>query len=180
MKKYFTLVLVCVCFQANAQEIPRKSIDSKTILPKIAEAIEDEIYDLQREGLYFQVDGNAGGDSSPAEISMYVSKEISPNGLGVVIYKNMPVGEVFRYFTFEPSGTVKLSGNPTSKFPSTGGSLLTIYMANEDVCDFIYHKAYKSKFIVDPQVKADRIKKAEERQKRKIGYSFRLKEGPGY
>jgi len=176
MKMLSVLILAVVVSPLKAQA----SRDSKELLPAVAQAIEGEIYDLQHEKLYFQIDENSGGDSSPAEISMYVSKQITPNGTGVVVYKDMPYGEVYRYFDVEPDGTVRLSGNPTSKFPPTGGSMLTVYMTDEEVCDFIGHKAYKSKFTVNPLASAKRIHDAEERQLRRTGYSFRLHKGPGY
>lgn len=164
----------------KAQTTSPLSRDSKEFLPAVGQAIEDELYDLRHEKLYFQIDENSGGDSSPAAISMYVSKEISPNGTGVVIYKDMPYGEVYRYFNIGPDGTVQLVGNPTSKFPPTGGSMLTVYMTDEEICDFIQHKAYKSKFTIDPLPSPKRVRDAEDRQLRRTGYSFRLRKGSGY
>ena len=62
----------------------------------------------------------------------------------------MPYGEVYRYFDFESDGTVKRAGNPMSKFPANGGRMLTVYMTDEEVCDFIQNKAYKSKLTINP------------------------------
>jgi hypothetical protein len=109
---------------------------------------------------------------------MYVSKDISSDGVGVVLYKDMPYGEVYRYFTIGEAGLVTLSGGANSKFPPHGGSMLTIYMTNEEVCDFILHSAYKSQFIVDPQASAKRIREAEDRQILRVGCSYR-KNGKG-
>jgi len=58
--------------------------------------------------------------------------------------------------------------------------MLTVYMTDEEVCDFIQHKAYKSKFTIDPLASPKRIRDAEDRQLSRTGYSFRLHKGPGY
>lgn len=172
-----SLILAMSTSAHTVSQIPR---DTKIFLPLIAQAIEDEIYDLRREKLYFQVDGNGGGDSAPARISMYVSRNLSQNGTGVVIYKNMPYGEVYRYFTISSNKKVQLSGDPESKFPPTGGSMLTVYMSDDKVCNFIHDKAYLFKFTINPSVTPKRLNEAEYRQIDRIGYSFRLGKGPGY
>ena len=180
MKILSLLLSVTLVASLKAQTPPQSSRDSKELLPAVAQAIEDELYDLRHEKLYFQIDGNSGGDSSPAEISMYVSKDRSPNGTGVVVYKDMPYGEVYRYFDVEADGTVKLAGEPTSKFPPHRGSMLTVYMTDEEVCDFIQRKAYRSKFSINPLATPKRIRDAEDRQPRRIGYSFRSGKGAGH
>lgn len=180
MKLLSLFLLSVIVLPLTAQAPTQTSRDAREILPAVAQAIEDELYDLRHEKLYFQVDENGGGDGSPAEISMYVSKEISSNGTGVVIYKDMPYGEVYRYFDVGSDGTIKLAGNPTSKFPPTGGSMLTVYMTDEEVCDFIQNKAYKSKFTINPLASPKRIRDAEERQIRRTGYSLRLGKGLGH
>ncbi|MBD8874358.1 hypothetical protein [Rhodanobacter sp. DHB23] len=180
MKLIPILLLVVIALPLKSQAVQQTTKDSKSLLPAVAQAIEDELYDLKREGLYFQIDGNSGGDDSPAEISMYVSKDISPNGVGVVVYKDMPYGEVYRYFDVDSDGTIELAGDPVSKFPPHGGSMLTVYMTDEEVCNFIQSKSYKSKFVIDPQASSKRIHDAEVRQLRRTGYSFRLNKGPGY
>lgn len=173
MKLISCFLFMAVTLPIRAQTASRPLHDAKNLLPAVAQAIEDELYDLRHEGLYFQIDDNSGGDSTPAKISMYVSKDISPNGIGVVIYKDMPYGEVYRYFVVGKDGLIELSGNPTSRFPPHGGSMLTIYMTNEEVCDFIQNKAYRSNFIIDPLASPKRIHEAEDRQMRRTGYSFR-------
>lgn len=178
MKLLCILFLTALVLPLNAQDSSQETRDSKELLPAVAQAIEDELYDLRHEGLYFQIDDNGGGDSSPAQISMYVSKTIAPNGTGVVVYKDMPDGEVYRYFVVDSDGLIKLSGEPTSKFPPHGGSMLTVYMTDEEVCDFIQNKAYKAKFTINPKASAERIRDAENRQLKRTGYSYRLQKGP--
>lgn len=147
--------------------------DTKLLLPLIAEAIEDELYDLSRQGDYFQIDGTSGGSNSTAEIGMFVSKTLAQNCVGVVVYKDMPVGEIYRYFTFS-NGTVILSGDPESKFPPTGGSMLTVYMPSREVADFIVSKSYEYKFAIDPNVSIQRLSLSSKRQQERIKFSFRL------
>src|SRR6187549_1969667 len=89
------LLLAGILLAAQGAQCPA---DTKSILPLVAEAIEDELYDLGRQGDYFHIDGTSGSEL-PAGISMFVDKNLSRNCTGVVIYKNMPVGEVYRYFT---------------------------------------------------------------------------------
>lgn len=173
MKLATLLLCVAPAFAASAPSASPHSRNAKSLLPAVAQAIEDELYDLHHEGLYFQIDENAGGDSSPARISFYVSKTIS-GGVGIVLYKDMPYGQVYRYFTVEKSGLIRLSGDPTSGFPPTGGSMLTIYMTDEEVIDFIEHKSYHSKFVINPQASTARIHAAERRQILRTGYSYRL------
>jgi hypothetical protein len=180
MKLLSILLLTTLALPMKAQAPSHGTRDSKELLPSVAQAIEDELYDLRHEGLFFQIDDNGGGDSSPAQISMYVSKTIAPNGTGVVIYKDMPYGEVYRYFVVDADGMVELSGEPTSKFPPHGGSMLTVYMTDEEVCDFIQNKAYKAKFTINPKASAERIRNAENRQLKRTGYSYRLHKGPGH
>lgn len=174
MKLIAYLLLALSALPVKAQTAGHHPRNTKALVPAVVQAVEDEIYDLGHEKLYFLIDDNKGGDKSPAKISLYVSKTLSPNGTGVVLYKDMPYGQVYRYFDVEKNGLVHLSGDPTGGFPPTGGSMLTIYMTDEQVCAFI-HKSYKSFFVVDPDVSQKRLHEAEERQIERTGYSFRLK-----
>ncbi len=176
-RPYAVLYLSLACaFAAQVCHAQSKSTDSQSVIPAVIQAVEDEIYDLHHEGNYFMVDGNSGGDSKPAPINIYISREIS-DGVGIAVYKDMPYGEVYRYFTVDENGTVHLSGGPETFLP-IGGSMLTVYMSDEDVFKFI-QTAYKGSFVVDPNVSSERLKSAESRQMQRTGYSFRLKRGAG-
>lgn len=174
------LLLAMLASPVFAQQPTPIARDAMALLPAVAQAIEDEIYDLKREGQFFEIDGNGGGADTPASISMYVLKEVSANGTGAVIYKNMPLGEVYRYFTVDSDGVVTLSGSPNSKFPMHGGSFLTIYTTSEEVSKFVMEESYKGKFVIDPKAPKKRIQDAEKRQISRIGFSFRLNKGPGF
>jgi hypothetical protein len=102
---------------------------------------------------------------------MALNKSISDNCVGSVIYRNMPIGEVFRYFSIE-DGYITLSGDPESKFSPTDGSMLTVYMRMEDVSDMILNHSYVSKYTIDPSVSQRRKNEAAERQLIRNGYSY--------
>jgi hypothetical protein len=142
------------------------------IMAAVEQAIEDEIYDFKHERLYFEVDGNGGGDSSPAVISVHVSKTLT-NGTGVAVYKDMPYGEVYRYFTVNDAGLVRLSGNAEGPFRDWGSSTLTVYMQTDVVTDFLTNKSIEGTFSVDPDVTPARIHAVIARQLERVGYSDR-------
>jgi hypothetical protein len=147
-------------------------IAANSVVPAVVQAVEDEIYDLGQEGKYFLIDNQGAGDSKPATISIYISTEISADGHGVAIYKLMPYGQVYRYFTVRHDGLVVLSNDPHQGFKPTGGSMLTIYMSDETVCDFIAHRSIKSSFVVDPEVSTARLAAAIKRQLKRTGFSY--------
>jgi len=142
-------------------------------IPAIIRAVEDEIYDLHYEGKYFLIDDQDGGDSKPAKISIYISKLISHDGAGVAIYKLMPNGQVYRHFVVQDNGLVVLLGEPQMGFLPDGGSELTVYMTEDQVCDFIRHDTTKTYFTVDPNVSKQRLKEAIQGQLERDGFSYR-------
>jgi len=161
-----------IVFGQTAQQSPEmKPVDQ--YIPAIIQAVEDEIYDQKYEGEYFLIDDQGSGDSTPAKISIYISKEISKDGDGVAIYKLMPYGEVYRLFVVQKNGLVLLLGDPHNRFPPIGGSVLTVYMTDDKVCDFIRNKATKSFFTVDPEVSKQRLSEAIQRQLSREGFSYR-------
>jgi hypothetical protein len=181
MTKYFRNSLLAilwafVCFSSSigrAAPQPQKETVVDALVPAIVQAVEDEIYDLHEEGKYFLVDDQGAGNTTPATIAIYVSKEISANGNGVAVYKLMPYGEVYRYFVVRSDGLVVLSDDPHHGFLPTGGSMLTVYMSDEVVCDFIAHRSIKSSFVVDPDVSKQRLGEAIQRQLKRTGFSYR-------
>jgi len=185
--RIWLLIVSCVLacsFLALGQSAPetqdKPSVNS--VVPAVVQAVEDEIYDLGEEGKYFLIDNQGAGDSKPATISIYISTEISADGRGVAIYKLMPYGEVYRYFTVRHDGLVVLSDDPQKGFKPTGGSMLTVYMSEDTVCDFTAHHSIKSSFVVDPEVSKGRLGEAIQRQLKRTGFSYRQhseKQGKG-
>lgn len=157
--------------QATSQSSKEPSSDA--VVPAVVQAVEDEIYDLHEEGKYFLVDNQGAGNTTPAKINIFISKDLSLQGDGIAVYKLMPFGEVYRYFILRSDGLVVLSGDPHHGFLPLGGSMLTVYMSDEDVCNFITNRSVKSFFIVDPEVSQQRLKEAIQRQLRRTGFSYR-------
>ena len=149
------------------------SNDSRVLIPEIRLAIEDEIYDTGRFNEYFQIDGNPGGINSNATISFAVGKSISKNCVGVVVYKHMPQGEVYRYFSVDDKKII-LSGHSDSKFRPTGGSMLTVYMPMADLAKFVEEASYLSYCSVNPHPDKQLLDASSRRQISRIGFSFRM------
>ena len=178
LSKILLLVVFCALassssFVGQAAPLTRTELDMDAVAPAVVQAVEDEIYDLGEEGKYFLVDNQGAGDSKPATISIHISTEISGDGHGVAVYKLMPYGEVYRYFTIHDDGLAVLSDDPHNGFKPTGGSTLTAYMSDDAVCDFIVHRSSKFSFVVDPKVSKRRLDEAIQRQLRRTGYSYR-------
>ena len=85
----------------------------------------------------------------------------------------MPYGQVYRYFTIRNDELVVLSNDLRNGFRPVGRSMLTVYMSDEDVCDFIAHRSIKSSFVVDPEVSKGRLGEAIQRQLKRTGFSYR-------
>ncbi len=164
----YSLVSFGQSLQADSETRP---VDQ--YIPAVVQAVEDEIYDYNFENRYFLVDDQGAGDTKPAKISIFISRNISKDGDGVAIYKLMPYGEVYRLFVIQKDGVVVLLGDPQKLFLPTGGSVLTIYMADEKVCSFIQQRAIKSYFTVDPGVSKQRLDEAVQRQLNRVGFSYR-------
>jgi hypothetical protein len=169
----FLTISSWTCLGQSPQQIPKtKSVEP--YIPAIVQAVEDEIYDHGYETNYFEIDNQGAGDTTPAKISIYISKEISEDGGdGIAVYKLMPYGEVYRLFYVRQDGLVMLLGEPEQRFHPTGGSMLTVYMSDDDVCDFIMRQAIKSSFVVDPEVSKQRLSEAIRRELKRTGFSYR-------
>lgn len=135
-------------------------------------AIEDEIYDYKQEKSFVNI-GSTGAIGVPTQVSLYIGKSISDQNVGWVLYKDMPHGEVLRRFIIQDDGLVVLYGDPELDFPAQQPDTKTVYLNDEDVCRFI-STALKTTFTVDPNVSSQRIADAENRQVRRVHFSFRL------
>jgi hypothetical protein len=176
MRIHVIATVVAVSCPVLFGQSPQRSSETKSIdqyIPAVVQAVEDEIYDYNDENKYFLIDDQGAGDTKPAKISIYISKEISNDGDGVAIYKLMPYGEVYRLFVVQKDGLVVLLGDPEKRFPPTGGSVLTVYMTDDKVCSFIQQRATKSYFTVDPSVSKTRLNEAVQRQLKRVGFSYR-------
>ncbi|HEY1939276.1 MAG TPA: hypothetical protein VGJ33_15195 [Candidatus Angelobacter sp.] len=173
---YIIVVLLALFSSASLGQSPKPTSEMKPFdqyIPTVIQAVEDEIYDYNYQNKYFLIDDQGVGNTKPAKISIYILKEISKDGDGVAIYKLMPYGEVYRLFVVQKDGLVVLLGNPQNRFPPTGGSVLTVYMSDDKVCNFIQQWATKSYFTVDPSVSQWKLNEAVQRQLKRVGFSYR-------
>jgi hypothetical protein len=168
------LLAASPCGTANAQ-FPAvgttKPLPSASV-PKIVQAIEDEIYDYKQENSFTNI-GSTGAINGPTKVAVFISKTVSDRNVGWVLYKDMPHGEVLRRFLIRSDGLVVLYGDPGLDFPAQQPDTKTIYLPEEDVCHFIA-SALKAVFTVDPDVSKQRIAEAEQRQLLRVKYSYRL------
>jgi hypothetical protein len=141
---------------------------SDQVVLAIVQAIEDEIYDYSFEERYVNV-GTTGAIDSPTDVAVYIVWDPRKER-GGVIYKFMPFGEVQRRIALRADGLAVLSGRPHNGFPATQPDTNTLYLQDEQVCEF-KHQALRAVFIVDPDVSRERRRDAARRQKLRVGYS---------
>ncbi len=173
-----SLVLLFVIAPAECKQAPRNVTSAD--LKAVSQAIEDEIYDFGYQGWDFGYVGKTVGPDEQ-QIRIYVQPKLEEGaslgevgkGLGYVIYKYMPFGEVLRLFWFDTHGLVVLGGNPEFGFPPTHPNYLTVFMDDDELC---HDKQtwLRSSFVIQLHPSAQRLQKAAERQKERIGYSVRL------
>jgi hypothetical protein len=141
---------------------------SDQVVPAIAQAIEDEIYDYGYEKKYVNI-GTTGAIDSPTDVAVYIVWDQSQERGGVV-YKFMPFGEVQRRVALRADGLAVLSGKPHNGFPATQPDTNTLYLQDEQVCEF-KQRARRAVFTVDPDVSKVRRESAARRQQLRVGYS---------
>lgn len=160
----------------ETQRIPVRDSDVEAVI----QAIEDEIYDYGYQGFGFDYAGKPvqqGEYRLPVYFRPYLGRgkdlgEVA-KGEGFVIYKYPPFGEVFRLFTLEKGGLAVVYGNPEFGFPPTHPNFLTLFMDDDEVCQY-KHDWVKAYFVVDLKPSAERLHQAAERQVQRIGRSVRL------
>lgn len=135
----------------------------------VGQAIEDEIYDrgLQKHSYMVGPEIRPGVTQLP-----YYVRPTLKGGEGGVIYKLMPYGEVIRGFYFKPNGLAVLDGDPDSGFPPTDPDMLTLYLDDDQVCNW-KHTWLRLHFEVIDNPSAERSSQAAMRQKERVGYSYR-------
>lgn len=146
----------------------------------ITQAIEDEIYDYgyERYGFYY-VGQQVAKDTTSVRVYIEPTLKVGAklgeigDGMGYVIYKYMPFGEVLRLFWFNKKGLAILGGDPEMAFPPENPNYLTVYMDDDDLSR---DKStwLKESFVVQLHPSAERLREAEVRQEERIGYSVRL------
>ena len=142
----------------------------------IVQAVEDEIYDWGYEKNYTDI-GTTGAVGEATEVAIFVHTEIDDRGVGGVIYRLMPFGEVVRQFTLRPGGIVVLEGDPWNGFPASQPDTRTVYLDDDWVCTY-KQKAIRATFTVDPHVSRARKEEAIQRQIVRLGHSHFLETHP--
>jgi len=128
-------------------------------------AILDEIYDYDFQEQYIDI---LPMSASKYPLTVYVNPKIQAGKAGQVIYK-LPIGEVFRVFEFN-AGTAILVGAPRDKFPPTGGSNLTLYLKDDDICG---HKRdwTRETVLINPNPSKNEVQAAVVRERQRKGTS---------
>ena len=138
-------------------------------------AIQDEIYDYGYQDNFWGFE-TAGPDGPQARFDVYVRPTLVPTSgchnclEGVVIYKYLPFGELFRPFIVDNEKSIILVGSPKDGFSWNKPASPTIYMDDEDV---IRDKQQwlKVPFSIDLSPSKTRCREAAVRQKARVGFS---------
>jgi hypothetical protein len=138
----------------------------------IIQAVEDEIYDTESYGEFYQMGDNLGTPQHwKARMHLYIDPEYDQTeNVGEVVYKFMPYGEFLRIFSLTKNGQVALDGDPHNRFPPTQPSHQTVYMDDEEVCT-MKHNWVNQSFVVDVSPTSTMIQEAARRQKTRRGFS---------
>ena len=130
----------------------------------VEQAIVDEIYAHRLQGYVADVGKQKSG--SIYELNAYFKPTLTDNRTGWIIYKLMPYGQVLRMFSLQTDGVAVLYGKLENRFPPTEPSYLTVYMDDEQLCQF-EREALKAHFDVALNPSADRVEQALARQKQR-------------
>ncbi|MFZ3200971.1 MAG: hypothetical protein ACLQMT_06410 [Candidatus Acidiferrales bacterium] len=133
-------------------------------------AIQDEIYDEGCQG--YDADASEKGIDHSFQLPLYVQHSFNGSGLAWAIYKFLPEGEVLREFALNDHGLVYLGGHPEWHFPPTEPSHLTVYMDDDQLCQF-KHEWIRTSFALELRPTAQRLHEAAERQKLRFGGDYR-------
>jgi len=120
---------------ASLFQVQARSADNpigSAVIDSLRQSITDEIYAYGNYVRYADVGEPAEG--STHKLHLYVMPSLHGSD-GWVIYKLMPVGEVYREFSVLPSGRVILRGDISGGFPPTQPSYLTVYMSDSELCE---------------------------------------------
>lgn len=164
------LSLLLVALPATKGQAPRGSPVTTMDRSALVEAIQDEIYDEGCQG--YGYDAAAIHSGRTYDLPLYIQPSFDGNGDSWAIYKLLPQGEVYRMFSVDQNGLASLYGHPEWRFPPTGPSYLTVYMDDNQLCQF-KHDWIKSSFAVDLMPTSQRIREASQRQRIRLGKEYR-------
>jgi hypothetical protein len=136
----------------------------------VVQAIEDEIYDWGCQAHVEFVGKEVAHEKY--ELPVYINPQIK-DGRGEIIYKFMPIGEIYRSFSIGKSGTAYLWDDPWLGFGPERPSYNTLYMDEADLCRF-KRTWLKATFVIQLHPGERRIQEAIERQKKRLGEEYRV------
>ncbi len=130
----------------------------------VVQAILDEMYvnNLQPN----VIDVGKELSRSEYQLNIYFKPTLNKDSAGWVIYKLMPYGQVYRLFSIRSDGLAVLYGKLRDRFPPTQPSYLTVYMDDDQLCQFETEWS-KEHFDVALNPSADRVAEALAREKKR-------------
>jgi hypothetical protein len=132
---------------------------SKNQAQAIVQAIEDEIYFHKYEGEFLELQT----EDDRACLPVYVKPDLREGGVGKVIYKLMPHGEIIRVFQIWIDGLVLLARDPEKGFAPTRQSMQTLYLDDETLVE-MKHGWQRHDYTVLFWPPPERVQQAVERQ----------------
>jgi hypothetical protein len=142
---------------------------TQTDVAALVLAIEDEIYDEGCQGYVHDIASTGKGNSY--RLPVYVQPALNDQRLGWAIYKLRPMGEVLREFSVD-HGLSYLYGHPEWDFPPTEPSYLTVYMDDDQLCQF-KHEWIRTSFTIELPPTEQRVREAAQRQQSRLGKDYR-------
>jgi hypothetical protein len=136
----------------------------------ITEAIADEIYDWGCQKYTEFVGKDIGQERR--QLRVYIDPAIE-NGRGAVIYKFMPIGEVYRLYFLLQNGSVYLDDDPWLGFGLERPAYQTVYMDDDELCQF-KHDWLKTTVTIEFNPSAARVRLANQRQRYRWGKAYRV------
>jgi hypothetical protein len=154
--------------EQNGKVPPTGTSVTATTEHAVIQAIEDEIYDWGCQNSVDLVAHEISRDKY--QLPVYINPNIY-NGRGEVIYKFMPIGELYRSFFPEADGLIQLDNDPGIGFGPERPSYNTLFMDDDELCRF-KHDWLKLFFIIEGHPGRERIAEARMRQKSRLGDSY--------
>lgn len=130
----------------------------------VEQAILDEMYAHHLQGYVADIGKQESGPVY--QLRAYFKPNLNSNRAGWVIYKLMPYGQVLRMFSLRSDGLAVLYGRLRDRFPPTQPSYLTVYMDDDQLCQFERDWS-KEHFDVLLKPSTDRVAEALARQRKR-------------
>ena len=156
-----SLILGCGVALRAGPQLQKRPVRESEIQATI-QAIEDEIYDLNLQPEYLDLQGPKDSRDT-ATLNVYFRPEVLDDSRSWVVYKLMPGGEVLRMYEIGRSGRIYLHMKP-GEFRITQPSYPTVYMDDDELCK-LKHDWIKRQFVVNLQPSKETVAAARARQR---------------